>query len=217
MENKKEYNTHFLRFPVFENSGRWEEKKMSDIFVRITSKNRERNKNVLTISAQYGLVSQFDYFNKNVASVDVSNYYLIKKGDFAYNKSRSQGYPYGAIKPLLLYDKGVVSPLYICFRLKENAGNADFFQHYFETDLINREISKIAQEGARNHGLLNISAEEFFNIQLRVPSIEEQERIAKTLSSIDDLINANNEKLELLKVYKKGLMQQLLTPTNGGG
>lgn len=210
MENKKENNTHFLRFPVFENSGRWEEKKMSDIFIRITSKNKERNKNVLTISAQYGLVSQFDYFNKNVASVDVSNYYLIEKGDFAYNKSRSQGYPYGAIKPLLLYDKGVVSPLYICFRLKENAGNADFFRHYFETDLINREIAKIAQEGARNHGLLNISAEEFFNIQLRVPSIEEQERIANTLSSIDDLINATNEKLELLKVHKKGLMQQLL-------
>ena len=210
MENKKENNTHFLRFPVFENSGRWEEKKMSDIFIRITSKNKERNKNVLTISAQYGLVSQFDYFNTNVASVDVSNYYLIEKGDFAYNKSRSQGYPYGAIKPLLLYDKGVVSPLYICFRLKENAGNADFFRHYFETDLINREIAKIAQEGARNHGLLNISAEEFFNIQLRVPSIEEQERIANTLSSIDDLINATNEKLELLKVHKKGLMQQLL-------
>ncbi len=195
--------------PGFEGIGSWEEKRMGDIFVRITKKNKESNKNVLTISAQYGLVCQYDYFNKNVASLDVSNYYLIKKGDFAYNKSRSQGYPYGAVKPLLLYDKGVVSPLYICFRLKENEGNADFFRHYFETDLFNNEIAKIAQEGARNHGLLNISSEDFFNIQLHVPSIEEQGKIAKSLSSIDELINANNEKLALLKVHKKGLIQQL--------
>ena len=217
MDNRLICSPQHFRFPGFEGISSWEEKRMGDLFVRIIKKNKENNKNVLTISAQYGLVSQYDYFNKNVASLDVSNYYLIEKGDFAYNKSRSQGYPYGAIKPLLLYDKGVVSPLYICFRLKENEGNADFFRHYFETDLFNNEIAKIAQEGARNHGLLNISSEEFFNIQLRVPSIEEQSKIAKSLSSIDELINASNEKLELLKAHKKGLMQQLLTPINGGG
>jgi type I restriction enzyme S subunit len=217
MDNNLTCSSQHLRFPGFEGISSWEEKRMGDIFVRITKKNKENNKNVLTISAQYGLVSQYDYFNKNVASLDVSNYYLIKEGDFAYNKSRSQGYPYGAVKPLLLYDKGVVSPLYICFRLKENEGNADFFRHYFETDLFNNEIAKIAQEGARNHGLLNISSEEFFDIQLRVPSIEEQGKIAKGLSSIDELIYACNEKLELLKAHKKGLMQQLLAPINGGG
>jgi type I restriction enzyme S subunit len=94
---------------------------LGDIFERIKDRNVENNKNVLTISAQYGLVNQFEYFNKNVAATDITNYYLIKKGDFAYNKSRSQGYPYGAIKPLLLYEKGVVSTLYICFRLKKTA------------------------------------------------------------------------------------------------
>ena len=209
MNSKRAYVIQNLRFPIFHNAGNWEEVKMRDIFVRVTTKNKEDNKNVLTISAQYGLVSQFDYFNKNIASVDVSNYYLIKKGDFAYNKSRSQGYPYGTIKPLLLYDKGVVSPLYICFRLKENAGNEDFFRHYFETSLINAEIAKIAQEGARNHGLLNISTEDFFNIRLRVPSYAEQRRIAECLSSIDELINTTNKKLDLLILLKEGMMQIL--------
>lgn len=103
------------RFPEFKGSKGWEEKRLGDIFKRITNKNITNNQNVLTISAQYGLVSQYDYFHKSVAASNLSNYYLLKKGDFAYNKSRSQGYPYGAIKPLRLYDEGVVSALYICF------------------------------------------------------------------------------------------------------
>lgn len=182
---------------------------MGEIATRITERNKEGNMNVLTISAQYGLVSQFDYFNKNIASTDVSNYYILKKGDFAYNKSRSQGYPYGATKPLLLYEKGIVSPLYICFRLKENSDFPDFFRHYFETELINKEISQIAQEGARNHGLLNISTEDFFRIKLWIPSVSEQHCISKCLSSIDDTINSYTDKLSMLKCHKHGLIQQL--------
>lgn len=209
----KQYNNQIqcaLRFPEFQEVGKWEAKRLGDIFVRIRDKNIENNKNVLTISAQYGLVNQFEYFNKNVAASDVTNYYLIKKGDFAYNKSRSQGYPFGAIKPLTLYDKGVVSTLYICFRLKdESEYDATFFQYYFETGIINSQISEIAQEGARNHGLLNISAEDFFNILLFVPPLAEQQKIAQSMIELDKLIKANGKKLELLKVYKTGLMQQI--------
>ena len=205
-----------LRFPEFQAS--WEVKRLGDIFVRVREKNVENNKNVLTISAQFGLVNQFEYFNKNVAAADVTNYFLIKKGDFAYNKSRSQGYPFGAIKPLVLYDKGVVSTLYICFRLKdESEYDATFFQYYFETGIINSQISDIAQEGARNHGLLNISAEDFFNILLFVPPLAEQQKIAQSMLELDKLIKTNSEKLELLKAHKKGLMQQLLAFTNSGG
>ena len=103
-----------LRFPGF--TGEWDEKKLSDVFTRRTEKNAEDNKNVLTISAHYGLISQLDFFKKSVSASDVTGYYLLHKGDFAYNKSSSQGKPVGAIKPLKLYDKGVVSTLYICFR-----------------------------------------------------------------------------------------------------
>ena len=92
------------RFPEYKSAGVWKEIKFGDVFSRITERNTKNCQNVLTISAQYGLVSQYDYFHKNVAASDISNYHLIQKGDFAYNKSRSQGYPFGAIRSLRLYD-----------------------------------------------------------------------------------------------------------------
>lgn len=149
-------------------------------------------------------------FSKNVASTDVSNYYLITEGDFAYNKSRSQGHPFGTIKSLRLYEKGVVSPLYICFRKKDSDIDNKFVEYYFDTDLIDAEIGQIAQEGARNHGLLNISTNEFFeNVRIFLPDFPEQRKIASCLSLMDETINAYTEKTGLLGQYKKGLMQQL--------
>ena len=198
-----------LRFPEFRNDGGWKEVILGEAFERISEKNVNNNRNVLTISAQYGLVSQYDYFNKNVAAANIKSYYFIHKGDFAYNKSRSQGYPFGVIKPLRRYESGVVSTLYICFRAKTNCC-IDFYEQYFDTDLINNELSKIAQEGARNHGLLNMSVDDFFNkIKLLVPHSSEREKVAGCLLSIDEEISALKEKVEQLKIHKKGLMQKL--------
>ena len=213
-ENKKYIPT--FRFPEFQNDGKWKEYPLGQIFSRITKRNSVNNQNVLTISAQYGLISQYDYFNKNVAAIDVSNYYHISKYDFAYNKSKSQGYPYGAIKPLKLYEDGVVSPLYICFRIKDDRSFVNtFFEYYFESGLIHKEIDKISQEGARNHGLLNISTKDFFDkIILYIPSFWEQKKIADCLVSIDKEIDAAKRKLDLLKEHKKGLMQRLF-PAKG--
>ncbi len=135
-----------LRFPEFENEGEWKEKVFEEVFDRITTKNSENNQNVLTISAQLGLVSQLEYFNKKVSAKDVTGYYLLHKGDFAYNKSYSNGFPMGAIKPLKYYEMGVVSTLYICFRAK-GVYISDFFEQYFDAGLLNSEISSIAQEG----------------------------------------------------------------------
>ena len=200
-----------LRFPEFQNDGEWRRCTTNEIFSRITRKNTINNQNVLTISAQYGLISQYEYFNKNVAAADVSNYYLIDKHDFAYNKSRSLGYPYGAIKPLKMYDQGVVSPLYICFRIKDDVQCSNtFFEYYFESELIHKEIQNMAQEGARNHGLLNISTEDFFNkIQLYIPSFVEQKKIADCLSSLEDIIMFYEDEILELELHRKGLMQQL--------
>jgi type I restriction enzyme S subunit len=187
----------------------WEEKHFGNVFGRIVSKNKDNNQNVLTISAQKGLISQLEYFNKSVSAKDVSGYYLLNKGDFAYNKSYSQGYPMGAIKLLKRYEKGVVSTLYICFRPKKGYCES-FFEQYFDAGLLNREIAKIAQEGARNHGLLNVSVKEFFDdIKMYVPHLKEQQKIAQFLQSIDKKIDAVALQIEQTKLFKKGLLQQM--------
>ena len=122
------------------------------MFSRLSRKNKENNDNVLTISAQYGLISQRVFFNKDIASEDKSNYFLLHNGEFAYNKSYSNGYPFGALKRLDMYDKGIVSPLYICFSANENNECPDFYVHYFEAGMMNREIQAFAQEGAKIMG-----------------------------------------------------------------
>lgn len=196
------------RLPGF--TGEWKKVRLGEVFDKIVVKNRENNKNVLTISAQYGLINQLDFFNKSVSATDVTGYYLLHKGDFAYNKSRSQGKPVGAIKPLKLYEKGVVSTLYICFRCKEHCQN-DFWEQYFDAGVLEKDIIAIAQEGARNHGLLNISTNDFFELPLIVPTTTEQQKIADYLSSFDYEIQKMTEKLNKYIEEKQGLMQVLLT------
>lgn len=182
----------------------WKYKKFHELFDRITERNNRKNDNVLTISAQDGLVAQNQFFNKIVASENKSNYYFIQKGDFAYNKSYSKGYPFGAFKRLKNYDQGIVSPLYICFRGKSNI-ITDFYEQYFESGYFNREINSIAQEGARNHGLLNMSLSDFYNTKLIYPTILEQKKIADILSTWDEAIDLQNK----LILQKKNLLSSL--------
>lgn len=187
----------------------WEEKIFYKVFKRVTRKNKENNSNVLTISAQNGLVNQEDFFNKSVSANDVSGYYLLHKGEFAYNKSYSKGYPMGAIKRLKLYNKGVVSTLYICFQIQD--GNMpEFFEQYFESGIFNHQLNKIAQEGARNHGLLNMSVVEFFeDTKLICPHPEEQQKIADFLTAIDAKIAALGNQLTAAQDFKKSLLQKM--------
>ena len=201
-----------LRFKADDSSkfGEWKSIQLKDIAERIARKNKEENQNALTISAQMGLVNQQAYFSKQIASRDLSKYYLLHKGEYAYNKSYSAGYPMGAIKRLKLYEKGVVSTLYICFSLNKQV-NSDFFEQYVESGNLVPELEKIAQEGARNHGLLNISLQEFFEINLIVPCLKEQMKIATFLSAVDKKISQLSQKLHLLGQYKQGMMQKLFS------
>lgn len=187
----------------------WSETRFKNMFSRISRKNTEGNDNVLTISAQYGLISQRSFFNKDIASDDKSNYFLLYKGEFAYNKSYSNGYPFGALKRLDMYDKGIVSPLYICFSATEDNKCPEFYVHYFDGGKMDREIKAFAQEGARNHGLLNISVDDFFNSYLLMPSIAEQNKIAEILSTQDKLIELNQRKIEELKKLKKYYLRKM--------
>lgn len=190
-------------------TGEWHNAILSEFFARLTIRNAVGNTNVLTISAQQGLVSQTRYFNKSIASEEVSTYYLLNRGDFAYNKSYSAGYPMGVIKPLKQYDQGIVSPLYICMR--PITADGDFFEHYFEAGMLNRGISRIAQEGARNHGLLNVSARDFMELDVRVPEANERRAIAEVLNTADAEIRLEEGKLAALREQKRGLLHQLLT------
>ena len=176
-----------LRFPGFTDA--WEQRKLCQITTRVTRKNGGQSDLPLTISAQDGLVDQRKYFNRQVASRDMSNYYLIKKGEFAYNKSYSEGYPFGAVKRLDYYDIGALSTLYILFEITDNNISSDFIVSYYMTHLWYKEISKRAAEGARNHGLLNISTEDFFDSDLNIPnSIEEQVKIGNFIKQLDKFI-----------------------------
>ena len=198
------------RLPGF--SGEWKRIKLGDIAERITRKNEEDNKNVVTISAQRGFVVQTDFFNKSVASEVLDNYFLVYKDEFCYNKSYSNGYPMGAIKRLKSFDKAVVTTLYICFKLKNMASvNIDFFEQYCESGIFNKELIKVANEGGRAHGLLNVTPADFFNMHMRIPNIDEQNAIAILLVNADKEIELAKEKLASLQSQKQGLMQQLLT------
>ena len=161
--------------------------KMSDFSSRIATKNKDSKCSlVLTIAAQYGLVNQESFFNKSVASENLTGYYLLHKGEFAYNRSYSAGYDWGAVKRLDNYDEGVLSTLYICFKINETIVDSDYLAYYFESTKWHRGLSDIAGEGARNHGLLNVSITDYFNTKHRFPVIEEQKAIAKMLNTITE-------------------------------
>ena len=180
----------------------WEQRKLGELVDRVVRKNINNESTLpLTISAQYGLVDQITYFNNRVASRDVSNYYLVLNGEFAYNKSTSDGYPFGAVKRLDLYEKGVLSTLYIVFApKKEQQIDSDYLTVFFDTDRWHKGVAERAAEGARNHGLLNISAEDFFDIDLSVPKdIVEQKQIGAFIRQLDDLITLHQRKPFLMK------------------
>ena len=190
----------------------WKLYALSELFQRVTTKNNGKSNNVVTISGQHGLIKQEDFFKKTVASDTLDGYFLLKKGQFAYNKSYSNGYPMGAIKRLNRYPEGVVTTLYICFELttpKKSCG--DYWEHYFESGLLNNSLSQIAHEGGRAHGLLNVKPSDFFSLKVAVPGFEEQQKLASVLSAADTEISTLEKKLACLKDEKKALMQQLLT------
>ena len=148
------------------------------------------------------------YFNKTVASKDMSGYYLLKNGEFAYNKSYSVGYDFGSIKRLDRYPMGALSTLYICFVLKRH--ESDFIKAYFDSLKWYREIYMISAEGARNHGLLNVPTEEFFDTKHYLPeNTDEQRKIANFLIAIDKRIAAQQSLIDNLKKYKRGVMQRI--------
>ena len=205
MENKPN-----IRFKGFTDA--WEQRKLGEICERLTRKNKDNESDLpLTISSQHGLIDQRDFFNKVVAAKDMSEYYLLQNGEFAYNKSYSNGYDYGSIKRLNSYEKGCLSTLYICFKLISDKVNSDYLECYFDTLAWYHDVSQICSEGARNHGLLNVDVKAFFTeVTVKLPvDVKEQQQISAILHSLDHLIALHQRKCDKLKLIKKFKLQNM--------
>lgn len=201
-----------LRF----NNDPYKKYNLYEFATRVTRKNKDNVSNLpLTISAQYGLVDQVSFFNKTVASKDMSGYYLLKNGEFAYNKSYSNDYPWGAIKRLDLYDMGCLSTLYICFKTNDNIVNSNYLVHYFESSKWHKQVADIAGEGARNHGLLNIGVNDFFNTKHAVPTIENQIKIAGFLDLIEKRIQTQIKIIDSYFSLSKAISNTLIGQSKG--
>ena len=199
-----------IRFKGFTDA--WEQRKLGEIVERITRKNENLESTLpLTISAQYGLIDQNEFFDKRIASKDVSGYFLVKNGEFAYNKSTSADAPWGAIKRLDRYESGVLSTLYIVFKiLDEHSTSSDYLVTYYSTDLWHKDIQAIAAEGARNHGLLNVAPADFFETNLMMPKdYAEQQQIGSFFQQLDHLITLHQRELEKLQNIKKSMLEKM--------
>lgn len=195
----------------------WEQEKLQNFAVRITRKNiKKQNNRPLTISAQHGLVDQTVYFNNRVATQDVSNYYLIKKGEFAYNRSTSKDAPVGAVRRLVDYEEGVLSTLYLVFSITDPQHvDPNYLSYFFETTGWHSWILERAAEGARNHGLLNVSSQDFLSLPVMLPSsLEEQQKIGEFFQKIDDCIILLERQADLLKQIKSSLLLSMFPPSN---
>ena len=190
---------------------------MGEVVERITRKNENLESTLpLTISAQYGLINQNEFFDKRIASKDVSGYFLVRNGEFAYNKSTSSDAPWGAIKRLDRYESGVLSTLYIVFKISdERKTSSDYIVTYYNTDLWHKGIQAIAAEGARNHGLLNVAPADFFETNLTMPKdYAEQQQIGSFFQQLDYLITLHQRKYDKLQVLKKAMLEKMF-PKNG--
>ena len=199
-----------IRFKGFTDA--WEQRKLGEVVERITRKNENLESTLpLTISAQYGLINQNEFFDKRIASKDVSGYYLVRNGEFAYNKSTSSDAPWGAIKRLDSYESGVLSTLYIVFKiLDERKTSSDYIVTYYNTDLWHKGIQAIAAEGARNHGLLNVAPADFFETNLTMPKdYAEQQQIGSFFQQLDHLITLHQRELEKLQNIKKSMLEKM--------
>lgn len=211
--NETTPNVPTLRFAEY--TDEWHKYTLSDFVSRVTRRNKNNESSLsLTISAQYGLVDQITFFNKTVSSVDLSGYYLLYNGDFAYNKSYSNDYAWGAVKRLDKYEKGCLSSLYFVFRPTDKV-DSDYLTHYFETSKWHKGISNIAGEGARNHGLLNMAVDDYFATKHYLPSLSEQKKIACFLNLITKRIEIQNKIISKYETLIKGISYYIIKKFNG--
>ncbi len=198
------------RFPKFRSTP-WHTSSLDAHVEPVTRRNAHGCTLVLTASGEHGLVDQRRYFNRRVAGADLSKYYLLRRGEFAYNRSAMGGYPYGATKRLDDHEEGALSVLYLCFAISDPKLDSNFLRHVFESGVLNRQLRPIVRVGARAHGLLNVTDDDFLSISVPFPVIAEQRAIARVLDQLEDEINLLIAQRENYALYKRGLLTRLLS------
>ncbi len=197
-----------LRFPEFRGAEVWQSIALKQATTPVTERVGERKLTPVSISAGIGFVPQAAKFGRDISGKQYQLYTLVRDGDFVFNKGNSLKYPQGCVYQLQGWGQVAAPNVFICFRLKKGYSES-FFQQCFEQNQHGKQLKRHITSGARSNGLLNISKETFFNVEIPAPSLAEQQKIADCLSSLDELIAAQAQKVEVLKTHKKGLMQQL--------
>ena len=194
-----------LRFPGFGEP--WKEISLSTIFEKSTQKNSDGQiTNVICNSAKLGLIPQREYFDKDIANSDNTNgYYIIQQNNFVYNPRKSADAPYGPISRYKYEDDGIVSPLYLCFHAKKEIKPL-YYEWYFRSSAWHRYIYMSGDSGAR-HDRVSIKDTTFFAMPIKIPSEQEQSKIATFLEKINTRIEKQTVLVENLKKYKRGVIQ----------
>lgn len=195
-----------IRLDGFE--GEWNKSKLKDVAYRVQGNDGRMDLPTLTISASGGWMNQIDRFSANIAGKEQKNYTLLKKGELSYNHGNSKLAKYGVVFELQDYEEALVPKVYHSFRVNQLA-DAKFIEIMFSTKIPDRELGKLVSSGARMDGLLNISFEDFMNIAIIFPTIEEQQAIGAYFSNLDNLITAHQEKISQLETLKKKLLQDM--------
>jgi len=199
-----------LRFPEFVKDGEWDIAPLGKLSRQIVEKTKGRKYKLMSITSGIGLVSQIEKFGREIAGNSYRNYYVLKEGDFAYNKSSTKLYAQGEIAMFEDEQIGAVpSSIFTCFRFDQKKIYPTFAKYPFVNNLHGNWLRKFIAVGARAHGAIQINSEDLFSVPFPYTSLPEQQKIASCLSSLDELIAAHNEKLDALKDHKKGLMQNL--------
>jgi type I restriction enzyme, S subunit len=201
------------RFPEFQHAPPWELVSLRKASVPVDQRVGERKLTPVSISAGIGFVPQAEKFGRDISGNQYQLYTLVRDGDFVFNKGNSLKYPQGCIYLLEGWGRVAAPNVFIAFRLKDGYSNG-FFQNCFEQNQHGKQLKRHITSGARSNGLLNISKETFFGVEIPTPSLPEQQKIAECLDSAGALIEAQGRKVEALKTHKKGLMQQLF-PQDG--
>jgi len=197
-----------LRFPEFRGTDEWKPISLEEASTPVTERVGERKLTPVSISAGIGFVPQATKFGRDISGKQYQLYTLVRDGDFVFNKGNSLKYPQGCVYQLQGWGQVAAPNVFICFRLKKGYSDC-FFQQCFEQNQHGKQLKRHITSGARSNGLLNISKETFFSVEILAPPLAEQQEIAACLRSLDELIAAQAQKVEALKTHKKGLMQQL--------